>query len=115
MGQPASNLVGKQQMGCCFGQQSRSHLGSHVLAPDLLGMDSPFLGGPLCNPQSEALVRSPTIRTDAQDAITRFLGYNHPLGSQIFYPPLNRQSGFDGNFSRLSYWLYCLQCRIGSQ
>jgi len=46
-------------------------------------MDSPFLGGPLCNPKSEPLVHSPTICADIQDTITGFLGYNHPHGSQF--------------------------------
>ena len=49
-------------------------------------MDSPLLGGPLCNPKGEASVHSPTIRADVQDAIPRFLGYDHPHG--LWFCPL---------------------------
>ena len=60
------------------------YINPHIFAPDWSGMDSPFLGGPLCNPKSEPLVHSPTICADIQDTIARFLGYNHPHGSQFF-------------------------------
>ena len=46
-------------------------------------MDSPFLGGPLCNPKSEPLIHIPNVCADVQDTITRFLGYNHPHSSQF--------------------------------
>jgi len=64
-------------------------------------MDSPFLGGPLCNPKGEPPVHSPTICADVQDTITGFLGYNHPHGSQ-FCPlaaltiPLFKPDSFSG-------------------
>ena len=55
----------------------------HASTPDWLGMDSPFLGDPLCNPKGEPPVHSPSICTDIQNTITGFLGYNHPHGSQF--------------------------------
>jgi len=56
---------------------------NHVSAPDWSGIDSPFLGDPLCNPNSEPSVYSPTICADIQDTITGFHSYNHQHSSQF--------------------------------